>query len=771
MVAALGAVLTATIGWRWVFWVNLPLIAGVAWAGAAALHGRPRPAAAGTRQVLNLTGPALLGLIVVALLALTKHWLSPLVLVPLALVPALAFLGHERRTPQPVFTHTANSIAANIAAFAAGVAFLGAETYLPLQLQVGFDDGVRVVGLALLLCTLGWTAGSMGAARVNARPRNQIALGTALTVAATFVMAVPAGGAPLPIAAYPFSGLGVGVASPPPLAPVPADVAAELRRLFGHPGFRPGQRDAVEAILAGRDVLAVMPTGSGKSLCYQLPALVAPGVTLVVSPLIALMEDQHSALRNRGLAGVEMLSSAMSGEDVAGAVARIGAGEARLVYVAPERFTSARFLAAIADAGVARLAVDEAHCLSEWGHDFRPDYLRLADVRDRLGTPPTIALTATATPRVARDIATALRLRDPVAPRTGFDRPNLTFAVVPVAGDHAKPAVLSGLLHDPDALPAIVYCGRRQTSEDVAAALTAGGLRATAYHAGLGGDRRSAALHAFLDGDVDVVCATTAFGMGIDKPDVRSVVHWALPPSPEEYYQQAGRAGRDGQPARCTLLYAGRDKGLVVYFINRARLAPSDLAGVHAAAVSRADARGVFRVREHELATPEPRIAFAVLERAGALELFPAPAGWAAGRLADAKLSKRHLAAAVIAGRRVERRRWDRLAAIDRYATGGRCRRRVLLDYFGDTAPDGAPERCCDVCAGSALATAPIESDAAPPRASRVDLDAADDAELRALAAEALGRIGGDRATAALRAARPEGDVRVATAIRSALET
>ena len=222
---ALGAVLTATIGWRWVFWVNLPLIAGVAWAGAAALHGRPRPAAAGTRQVLNLTGPALLGLIVVALLALTKHWLSPLVLVPLALVPALAFLGHERRTPQPVFTHTANSIAANIAAFAAGVAFLGAETYLPLQLQVGFDDGVRVVGLALLLCTLGWTAGSMGAARVNARPRNQIALGTALTVAATFVMAVPAGGAVLPIAAYTFSGLGMGIASPALFAAVLADGA------------------------------------------------------------------------------------------------------------------------------------------------------------------------------------------------------------------------------------------------------------------------------------------------------------------------------------------------------------------------------------------------------------------------------------------------------------------------------------------------------------------------------------------------------------------
>jgi len=186
---------------------------------------------------------------------------------------------------------------------------------------------------------------------------------------------------------------------------VETDIAVDLRRLFGHPEFRPGQREAVEAFLAGRDVLAVMPTGSGKSLCYQLPALVAPGVTLVVSPLIALMQDQHGALRNRGIDGAEMLTSAMSPDAVTAALDRIRAGEARLVYVAPERFTSARFLSAIAEAGVARLAVDEAHCLSEWGHDFRPDYLRLADVRERLGSPPTMALTATATPRVAADIA------------------------------------------------------------------------------------------------------------------------------------------------------------------------------------------------------------------------------------------------------------------------------------------------------------------------------------------------------------------------------
>jgi ATP-dependent DNA helicase RecQ len=531
---------------------------------------------------------------------------------------------------------------------------------------------------------------------------------------------------------------------------VETDITADLRRLFGHPEFRPGQRQAVEAFLAGRDVLAVMPTGSGKSLCYQLPALVSPGVTLVVSPLIALMQDQHGALRNRGIGGVEMLTSAMSQEAVTAALGRIRAGEARLVYVAPERFTSARFLSAIAEAGVARLAVDEAHCLSEWGHDFRPDYLRLADIRDRLGSPPTMALTATATPRVASDVAAALRLRDPVTPRTEFDRPNLMFAVVAVAGDRDKPRVLASLLHAPDALPAVVYCGRRRTCEEVADALTAGGLRAAAYHAGLDGQRRSAALEAFLGGDLDVVCATTAFGMGIDKPDVRSVVHWALPASPEEYYQQAGRAGRDGLQARCTLLYARRDKGLVVHFIQRARLAASDLAAVHAAAAARADGGGVFRLRETDLRIDEPRVALGVLERAGALELFPAPAGSFAGRLAEPRLSKRHLAAAVVAGRRVERRRWDRLAAIDAYATAGGCRRAALLGYFSGEPSTVPAERCCDVCGAAVVrieeagAPAPVHAAGAVDPAAAV-LHAVD---------ETGGRVGRTRIVQILRASR-----------------
>jgi ATP-dependent DNA helicase RecQ len=530
------------------------------------------------------------------------------------------------------------------------------------------------------------------------------------------------------------------------------DAGEGLRRLFGFAEFRPGQREAVDAVMAGRDVLAVMPTGSGKSLCYQLPALLLDGVTLVVSPLIALMEDQHASLRNRGLEGVEMLTSSMTPGAVGAALDRIGAGSARLVYVAPERFSSRRFLDAIGSVGVARLAVDEAHCLSEWGHDFRPDYLRLADVRERLGSPPTIALTATATARVAKDIVAALALRDPVTPRTGFDRPNLSFWVVPVAGDHSKPGVLRSLLEADGALPAVVYCGRRRTCEEVAEALAAAGMRAAVYHAGLSGDTRSATLDRFLAGELDAVAATTAFGMGIDKADVRSVVHWALPASPEEYYQQAGRAGRDGLPARCTLLYSPRDKGLIVYFINRAKLDGGDLEAVHRRLAERADAGGVFRAAEQDIAAEEPRVAVASLERAGALELFPAPVGRLAGRLADARLSRRHLAAALIAGKRVERRRWDRLKAVDGYATADGCRREALLAYFGDRPAEPRPDPCCDRCAGGLGVTVEAEIVSAPVRRlpGRITPADADAAIMRAVD-DTAGEVGRTRLSQILR--------------------
>ena len=474
------------------------------------------------------------------------------------------------------------------------------------------------------------------------------------------------------------------------------DLPAELHRLFGYESFRPGQLDAIEGAMAGRDVLAIMPTGSGKSLCYQLPALLSDGVTLVVSPLIALMQDQSAALRAGGHEGVEMIASIMSGEAVSAALARIAAGSARLVYVAPERFSSRRFLDAIGSADVSRLAIDEAHCLSEWGHDFRPDYLRLADVRTRLGSPPTIALTATATPRVARDIVGALNLRDPVLARTGFDRPNLFFEVLQVAGDAGKPRMLLALLADEARLPAVVYCGRRRTCEEVAAHLLGNGISAAPYHAGLPPAERTATLEDFLGGRLQAVAATTAFGMGIDKPDVRSVVHWTIPASPEEYYQQAGRAGRDGLPAVCTLLYSASDKGLIAYFIDRAKLSERDLHDIHAALASRANPGGVFAVAEAEVPADDPRVAVAVLERAGALELFPAPSGRFAGRLAEPRLARKHAAAAMVAMKRQQNQRWERLKAIDRYATAHACRRAALLGYFGDTPAPRPDDQCCD---------------------------------------------------------------------------
>jgi ATP-dependent DNA helicase RecQ len=278
----------------------------------------------------------------------------------------------------------------------------------------------------------------------------------------------------------------------------------------------------------------------------------------------------------------------------------------------------------------------------------------------------------------------------------------------------------------------------------------AGGMRAAVYHAGLTANRRSETLEAFLAGDLDVVAATTAFGMGIDKADVRSVVHWALPASPEEYYQQAGRAGRDGRPARCTLLYSPRDKGLIVYFINRAKLTAADLQDVHGALVARADEGGLFRVREADVPGDEPRVGVAALERAGALELFPAPSGTFSGRLADARLSRRHLAAAVEAGRRVERQRWDRLRAIDGYATAETCRRQALLGYFGDTAPDPRPDPCCDRCGW--VPAAGGEADVPAPgrhAAGAVDVDTA---VLRAVD-ETAGAVGRTRLSQVLRGA------------------
>ena len=346
------------------------------------------------------------------------------------------------------------------------------------------------------------------------------------------------------------------------------DSPEALLHRFGLDAFRPGQREAVAAALAGRDSLVVMPTGGGKSLCYQLPALTGDGLVVVISPLIALMADQLRRLHDAGVPAT-MLASGMADGHNAAALRGVATGEIRLVLAAPERFASGAFRDALAQRRVSLFVVDEAHCVTEWGHDFRPDYLRLHDAIASLGRPPVMAATATATPRVAEEIAARLGLREPVSVRAGFDRPNLAFDVVSLEGAGTvarKRAALAHILRDPAARPAIVYCGTRRDTDDVAALLSGSGIATVAYHAGMSPDARRVSQEAFMSDSAEVVVATNAFGMGVDKACVRTVAHWALPTSLEAYYQEAGRGGRDGEPARALLLAARMDLGRLIRF-------------------------------------------------------------------------------------------------------------------------------------------------------------------------------------------------------------
>jgi RecQ family ATP-dependent DNA helicase len=354
--------------------------------------------------------------------------------------------------------------------------------------------------------------------------------------------------------------------------------ADDLLRELGYESWRAGQREAVVAALEGRDSLIVMPTGGGKSLCYQLPGLATEELTIVVSPLIALMRDQWRKLTAQGQT-VAMITSGMEDWEVSEALEMVR-GEARIVYCAPERFGSNVFLEALSHRTVDLVAVDEAHCVSEWGHDFRPDYLRLPQVVQRLGRPTVMACTATATRPVAAEIASRFGMRDPLQIRSGFDRPNLSFDVVALEGkgcNARRQALLEAGLRDPANRPAIVYCGTRRQTEEVAAELRDGEIAAVAYHAGLEPQQRTAIQERFMATDTGVICATNAFGMGVDKPDVRSVWHVTIPTSVEAYYQEAGRAGRDGLPSRAVLLALKADLGRLVRF-NEQRAGDPELA-------------------------------------------------------------------------------------------------------------------------------------------------------------------------------------------------
>ncbi|HEY7504933.1 MAG TPA: RecQ family ATP-dependent DNA helicase [Gemmatimonadales bacterium] len=435
-----------------------------------------------------------------------------------------------------------------------------------------------------------------------------------------------------------------------------------LARHFGYSDFRPAQALVVESILAGTDTLAVLPTGAGKSVCFQVPALALGGLTVVVSPLISLMQDQVAAAEARGIPSASLISG-LTAEEQGAVRQRLVEGRLRLLYLSPERLE--RFAPELRAAGVrpVLLAVDEAHCIAEWGHDFRPSYRGLLAARYRLGRPPTVALTGSATPAVREEIARALGFpAGKYAEHLGsFDRRNLWFGVVRVADDRERLRALRRLLSGDDRM-AIVYAPTRSITESVARALAAAGHRAAPYHAGLDRARRAAILDAFLSDRLDVVVATCAFGMGIDKPTVRLVVHWTLPPTPESYYQEAGRAGRDGEFARCVLLWH-----------------PSD---------------GELHRRLLDVTFPPRRLLERIWRDGSKVQGVPANVLESAARLAK-ELRPGQGRVQWEPVRRRRRHAENRLRAMERYARGPSCRRRALVGYFGERLAECAG---CDRC-------------------------------------------------------------------------
>ena len=335
------------------------------------------------------------------------------------------------------------------------------------------------------------------------------------------------------------------------------DLLHSLQTHFGHDGFRDGQEAVIRALLAGESALALFPTGAGKSLCYQLPAVLLEGTALVISPLIALMKDQVDALRARGISAAR-LDSSLTAEETQRVYADLREGKLKLLYVAPERLSGEAFIERLRRVKISLLAIDEAHCISEWGHNFRPEYLRLARVAEELSLRPVLALTATATPDVARDICKAFGIAAERHVQTSFRRQNLHLRVTPCAANQ-KLAVLAKRLANAKVRPAVVYVTFQKTAEDVAAHLAKSGLAARAYHAGMTSEDRDAVQEAFMRGECEVIVATIAFGMGIDKADIRSVIHFNLPKTLENYQQEIGRAGRDGQPSLCELLACADD--------------------------------------------------------------------------------------------------------------------------------------------------------------------------------------------------------------------
>lgn len=511
-----------------------------------------------------------------------------------------------------------------------------------------------------------------------------------------------------------------------------------LEKSFGHRQFRRPQREIVESVLSGADTLAIMPTGGGKSLCYQLPAVLSEGVALVVSPLIALMKDQVDALAARGIPAA-MINSAQSPEERRLALARLRLGSLKLAYIAPERFRMRSFARSLEGVKISLFAVDEAHCISQWGHDFRPDYARLGEAVEALGRPPVAAFTATATPEVRQDIVAQLNMRNPKVFVSGFARPNLSFNVTEVSGKAEKEMRVREIIAKHKV--GIVYCATRKSAQSLSEALWDDGVRHVVYHGGMSVAERDAAQEAFVGGRENVAVATNAFGMGIDRPDIRFVCHYELPGSVEAYYQEAGRAGRDGNPAYCEMLMMYSDKRVQEFFIDGANPEPDFIRAVYAAIRSNSDeggecvmpaddiaecaaaklraARSAGRARRFSRGGTSAAAAqnsmavssaISILRRLGILERFDIPGMRSRGtRLLMPDLAASELDLPAEKLREKRRRDENKLRDMISFAYSRACRQEWILGYFGE-----ADASACGVCDNCRRAANPAPSASRP---------------------------------------------------------
>ena len=490
-----------------------------------------------------------------------------------------------------------------------------------------------------------------------------------------------------------------------------------LEKHFGFREFLDAQEEVIEAIAGGADALVVMPTGGGKSLCYQLPALMLEGMTIVVSPLIALMKDQVDALHRRGIAAT-LINSSIALLEQRQRIRALARGEYKLVYIAPERFRSPSFLDALGQATIALFAVDEAHCLSMWGHDFRPDYFRLNVVLEKLGRPQVAAFTATATPEVRRDILTHLNLREPREFVAGFARPNLKLVVAQVSNEPEKYARLHKLIREHKT--GIVYCATRKRVESVAETLKMAKISSILYHGGMSEEEREKAQNEFMQGRRDIVVATNAFGMGIDRSDIRFVVHFEVPGSIEAYYQEAGRAGRDGEAATCELLFNLADTRVQEFFIEGSNPPFEFIAQTYEMLRREADDKQELQLSLNEMAALLETngndmmlsSALHILDREGYIDRFDLPGRRVRGtRLLKPEVSGHQLKLDRAKLAEKERRDRAKLKLMVDFAYARQCRQQAILKYFGEADPALCGN--CDVCLETAGPTrGPTEDEA-----------------------------------------------------------